>query len=254
MSRGAHLAIALVLVWLPAGSVSAQTAEHDPWEKWNRRIFWFNDRVDVYVLEPAARAWHAVLPDRVERAIGNFFRNLRVPSVAVNDLLQGKPRATGTDLLRFAVNTSVGIAGFFDPASHWGIPEREEDVGQTLGRWGVPPGPYVVLPFVGPSNPRDAVGLVGDWALTIYPFFVDRFVTLGVNTVQVVNRRAELLDEVRNAKKASFDYYAFARNAYIQRRATLVADRPSAVTDEEELYYFEEEDWEEGPSEGANGE
>ncbi|MCC6849529.1 MAG: VacJ family lipoprotein [Deltaproteobacteria bacterium] len=200
-------------------------ADYDPWQRMNRGIFWFNDRCDVYVLEPVAKGWDLVMPERAETSIANFFANLRFPVVMVNNLLQGKPGAAAIDVGRFMVNTSFGIAGLFDPATIWGLTKHDEDFGQTLGVWGVPPGPYLVLPLLGPSNPRDTGGMPVDYVLSITPLVLDSFWWTGAGIVNVVNTRAQYLDEVRNAKEASLDYYVFARNAYYQRRKALVNDQ-----------------------------
>jgi phospholipid-binding lipoprotein MlaA len=214
--------------------------DHDPIEGFNRKIFWFNDKVDTYALEPVARGWAWVAPRRVRTSIKNFFDNLRFPIVTVNDLLQAKPKAAGSDVARFAVNTTVGVLGFFDPAAGWGLVKHNEDFGQTLGVWGVPAGPYVVLPLLGPSDLRDALGLGVDYACSVTPFFVDQFILLGANVVDTVDERSLFIQEVRDAKASSFDYYTFLRNAYVQRRNALVMDsETSGVENEEELYHPE---------------
>jgi phospholipid-binding lipoprotein MlaA len=215
-------------------------AEHDPLENVNRKIFWFNDKVDTYVLVPVATGWDKVLPDRVQHSVSNFFQNLRFPIVAVNDLLQGKPVATAKDVGRFGVNTTVGVLGFFDPASGWGLEKHVEDFGQTLGKWGLPPGPYLVLPLFGPSNFRDATGLGVDYALSVTPFFVDEVYLVGAQAIDTVNERSLVLEQVRNIKESAFDYYVFVRNAYAQRRKALIADQtpePTPGTNEDDLYY-----------------
>jgi phospholipid-binding lipoprotein MlaA len=217
-----------------------EAAEHDPLEGMNRKIFWFNDKVDVYALEPVAKGWDWVAPDPVQHSVSNFFQNLRFPIVAINDLLQWKPKATAVDVGRFGVNTTVGVLGFFDPASHWGLEKHVEDFGQTLGKWGVPPGPYLVLPFLGPSNARDAVGWGADYAFSVTPFFVDELYLFGARLVDTINERSLVLEEVKNIKEASFDYYVFVRNAYAQRRAALIADQSPETKpseNQEELYY-----------------
>ena len=216
-----------------------QSASYDPLEKVNRKIFWFNDKLDAYVLEPVARGWDRITPDPVQTSVSNFFLNARSPVVIINDLLQGKPRASATDVGRFAVNTTVGILGFMDPATKWGLERHNEDFGQTLGVWGILPGPYLMLPVFGPSNPRDTAGLVGDWAFSIWPFFIDQYILLGARVVDTVNARSLLLEEVKNAKEASVDYYTFVRDAYFQRRKALVSD--NAETSNDELYFLEDE-------------
>ena len=220
-----------------AGWAVPSGANHDPIEPVNRAIFWFNDKLDVYVLAPVATGWDTIAPDRVERALANFFQNLRFPIVAVNDLLQGKLVHTASDVGRFGVNTTVGVLGFFDPATHWGLEAHDEDFGQTLGYWGVPPGPYLVLPFFGPSDPRDALGLAADSFSTVYPFFIAIEYSIAASGVNTINTRALNLNTVRQAKQASIDYYAFVRNAYRQRRNVLVTDGAAMSTQEEEDLY-----------------
>lgn len=236
------LGLALVLILCcglhqPAAAAS-DGAEHDPIEGFNRKMFWFNDQVDIYVLEPTARAWRWIAPKRVRTSVNNFFLNLRFPIVTVNDLLQGKVLASAADVGRFGVNTTVGVLGFFDPASGWGLERHDEDFGQTLGRWGVPSGPYLVLPFIGSSNPRDTGGLAVDAALSVSPFFLEWYVTTGAKLFDTLNFRSEIIDEVHDAKQGALDYYIFVRNAYQQRRQALVDDNaePSAQ-DEDNLYH-----------------
>lgn len=218
--------------------------DYDPWEGFNRGVFWFNDTLDVYVLEPAATGWDFVVPDPAQTAVANFFQNLRFPIHFGNNLFQGKVVDAGHDVGRFAVNTTVGVAGFFDPATDIGLRQSEEDFGQTLGWWGLGPGPYVVLPVFGASSARDAVGLAANYPMAVYPLFVDTIYTIGPNVVDAVNTRARFLDEVEQAKDAAVDYYTFVRSAYLQRRAALVEDREtteSTLEDEEDLYFPEDE-------------
>jgi len=225
----------------PAGVPAS--VENDPIESVNRKIFWFNDKLDVYVLEPVAKGWHWVIPDRVETSVTNFFYNLRFPIHTLNDLLQGKFKDAGIDVGRFLVNTTVGVAGFFDPATGWGLPLHWEDFGQTLGWWGVGPGPYLVLPLLGPSDLRDGGGLIVDSAASVTPFFVDTYILLGARAVEIVNTRALYLEEVRKAKESAFDYYVFVRNAYLQRRLGYINDyrEPSGTENLEDLYHPEGE-------------
>ena len=214
----------------------------DPLEGMNRGIFWFNDQVDNYVLEPTARGWDKIAPDRLQKSLSNFFHNLGFPIVAVNGLLQGKFVQSASDVGRFAVNTTVGFLGFFDPASEWGLEQHNEDFGQTLGYWGVPPGPYLVLPFFGPSDPRDTVGLAADSFSIVFASFIPFYYTFGASGVDLVNHRALVLREVRQIKEASFDYYVAVRNAYTQRRAALVSDqKEKSEKEQEELYEMEDQ-------------
>jgi phospholipid-binding lipoprotein MlaA len=230
------------LMGCAAAHPAAPGTKHDPLEGMNRGIFWFNNQVDNYVLEPAARGWDTIAPDRLQKSVANFFQNLRFPIVAVNGLLQGKLVQSASDVGRFAVNTTVGFLGFFDPASDWGLEQHNEDFGQTLGYWGVPPGPYLVLPFFGPSDPRDTVGLVADSFSIVYAYFIPFYYTFGAGAVDVVNSRALVLREVRQLKEASFDYYVAVRNAYTQRRAALVSDqKEKSAKEQDDLYQMEDE-------------
>lgn len=241
-SRCAALLCVFLLGLSLRPAVAAAAAEGDPIEPVNRGIFWFNDKLDVWVLEPVAKGWDFVLPQRVQQSVTNFFDNLRSPVVLVNDVLQAKPRRAAITLTRFALNTVVGIGGLFDAAAPLGLDGHDEDFGQTLGYWGVPPGPYLMLPILGPSNPRDGVGMIADSFAAVYPFFVGVVYTIGPRVVSVVNQRAQVLDEVRDAKEASVDYYVFVRNAYVQHRREQVRDGQGMTEEEEEdLYYFDEE-------------
>ncbi len=204
--------------------VSVSELERDPWEGFNRAMFRFNDAVDTSVLEPTARGWDTVAPDRVQRSVSNFFWNLRFPVFFVNDVLQAKPLHASQDLARFFFNTTVGVLGFFDPAASWGLERRQEDFGQTLAVWGVPPGPYLVLPLLGPSNPRDTIGLAVDSALGVTPWFVDRWILGAARVADVVNERSLVLEEVENLKRTAFDYYSAVRNGWAQRRRDLIRD------------------------------
>jgi len=246
MNVGARLIVAAVLVCVCAGcgarshtvpSDTSPPSDGDPLESFNRKIFWFNDKVDTYVLVPVAKGWDKIMPTRVKGSIGNFFLNLRFPIVAGNDLLQGKLKSTAEDLGRFAVNTTVGVLGFFDPATGWGLEQHYEDFGQTLGYWGLPPGPYLVLPFLGPSSPRDTVGFIGDSFSRVYPFFIDFIYVVAGDALNIVNGRAVSLKEVEQIKEASLDYYVAVRNAWVQHRDQLVHDRGGmSEQQKQELY------------------
>lgn len=215
----------------------------DPFERVNRSVYRFNDTLDRNVARPVAQAYVKVTPRPVRSSVGNFFRNLNSPTVMVNSLLQGKPVSFFAETLRLVVNTTIGIGGLFDPATRLGIPAGDEDFGQTLGTWGVPPGPYLVLPVLGPSTTRDTVGLVGDQFTDPKYYLLDDFwVGVGVTVVGLVDTRAGLLgtDEVL---QRSFDPYVFMRNAYLQRREFQVSDgRGQGAGDDFELFEFDEEE------------
>jgi phospholipid-binding lipoprotein MlaA len=220
----------------------APQRDFDPWESVNRKVFWFNDHLDIYVIEPAAKAWDFVLPKRVQTSVSNFFANVRFPVHVANNLLQGKIQGAATEVGRFAVNTTAGVAGFFDPATSLGMPPHPEDFGQTLGVWGLCPGPYLVLPILGPSTVRDGGGILVDYPISITPFFLNWYEPFAARSVELVNFRASVLDAVREAKEASLDYYSFVRNAYLQRRASAVADQaPMSEENAQDLYHPQED-------------
>jgi len=226
---------------LMAATARAVEPVYDPIEPVNRAIFRFNDKVDEYALEPVARGWHWLMPDRVELCVSNFFGNLHYPTVGVNNLLQGKFTEAGSDVARFLVNTTVGVVGLFDPATEWGLEAHNEDFGQTLGVWGVPPGPYLVAPLWGPSNLRDGTGTLVDSFATVYPWFIPWYYTSGAQVIRIVNSRAQLLSEVEQIREASFDLYAAARDGYAQRRKALIQDGGEMSEEEQdELYNIEE--------------
>ena len=244
-SRATFLAIVLAVLGLlcvPAGAAEDDRLDGDPIERFNRSMFWFNDHVDTYVLVPVATAWDKVIPSGVQRSLTNFFDNLRFPIVVTNNLLQGKFKNAASDVGRFLVNTTAGAAGFFDLATEAGLVAHNEDFGQTLGYWGVPPGPYLVLPLLGPSNVRDGAGLVPDGFMAVYPWFVGFVYNVSARAVDVVNTRSRYLKQVEEAKAASIDYYTAVRNAYIQRRKSLVNDGAATTKEEsEDLYTIDRE-------------
>lgn len=229
--------LSLAVVVAPAATWAD---DNDPIESVNRGVFWFNDKMDVYLLEPVARGWDYVAPERLQQCVSNFFDNVRFPVVAINNALQGKFVPAASDVGRFVVNTTAGLAGFFDPASDLGLERHQEDFGQTLGVWGVPPGPYLMVPVMGPFTLRDGVGYFVDIPLAVYPLFSTWIYTLGPRILDTVNWRAQSLETVARAKEASLDYYAFVRNAYLQRREALIHDREEVPQEHEDDLYFEE--------------
>ncbi len=211
----------------------------DPWERMNRGTFRFNEGADRWVIEPLAKGVDFVMPDPVERSIHKFFDNSMIPIHFLNGLLQFKPLAAFEDLARFVVNTTIGVAGFFDPASYFGLEEHQEDFGQTLGVWGVPPGPYLVLPLMGPSNPRDTVGLIADSAALVYPYFVPFYVSASIGVGRQLNRRSLALDEIAAQREEALDYYVAVRNAYTSYRENQLRDREEDGPDDDDLYYLD---------------
>lgn len=219
MKRG----LAPLMLALAAGAVQAQAA--DPLEGWNRPVQKFNDGVDNAVLKPVAEAYVKVLPSFVRTGVGNFFGNLGDAWSAVNHLLQGKPEGALNMTLRLAVNTTFGLGGVLDVAGEAGLERRSEDLGQTLGVWGVPSGPYLVLPLLGPSSLRDAAGTVVGLADATSPKYTDDTARHNAGRVlSLVNTRAELLGATRLLDDIALDRYTFVRDAYLARRHNLVYD------------------------------
>jgi phospholipid-binding lipoprotein MlaA len=229
---GAALAAALLLggcATLPPGS---RPDPRDRFERANRSVYAFNRAVDHAVLRPVARAYVKVTPQPVRRCVANFLSNIDYPITIVNDALQGKVHDSLSDIGRFGINTVVGVGGLFDPATHWGFEKHDEDFGQTLGKWGVQSGPYLMLPIFGPSTVRDAPAKVVDHYSTPRAYLLNTYADLGVSVVGAVDKRAGLLDTDALIDSA-YDPYAFLRNAWLQRRQYQVRD--GKVPPDEEL-------------------
>lgn len=205
-----------------SSEVRPRGADWDPWEPFNRTMFDFNEDLDQYVLRPVAVGWDFVLPRLVQRSVDNLFDNLKFPARFVNNLLQGEIDPAAVNLCRFVVNSTAGIGGLIDWASDMGLPKHAADFGMTLGRWGSPPGPYIVWPVFGSSNPRDTVGLLADSYLDVASLFGDIYILGAARVVQTVNTRSLLLDEVDSARDASLDFYIAVRTAYFERRQRLI--------------------------------
>jgi phospholipid-binding lipoprotein MlaA len=219
----------------PAARADDPNAPWDPWQGLNRKLFWFNDQLDHYALTPAAKGLTYVAPKAVRRSISRFFDNSQLPVVFVNDLLQGKPKAAAVDVGRFLTNTTIGLGGLLDPASVWGLEDHDEDFGQTFAVWGIPAGPYLVVPFWGPTTVRDGTGSLVDNAWVW--FTPGYYVTIG-RVVWAVNDRSLVLREIDEARKASLDFYVAVRDAYGQRRRRLINDSTETrVEDETDLYF-----------------
>lgn len=202
----------------------AQVEEtNDPFEPTNRYIFEVNIFLDEFMLKPAAAWYDAALPQPAQDGVQRFLANLRMPWTAVNDFFQGRPERSYAALMRFLINSTVGILGVFDVASGWGFPAHEEDAGQTFAVMGVPEGPYLMLPIFGPSNPRDAFGTVVDYLAdpvnVVANNNTDRdwvpTVRGGATAVDNRNRNKEVIEDLR---KRSTDFYATVRSVYRQRR------------------------------------
>lgn len=224
---------AVVITMLLASCASTpHTDPQDPWEDWNRGVQRFNDGVDDYVMKPVARGYRWLTPDFVDLAVTNFFSNIADIRVAINDVLQGKFAQGAEDGARFLVNTTAGLAGFIDVASEIELPKHKEDFDQTLGVWGVPAGPYLVLPLLGPSSPRGVFGLIGDTAMNpisytgayLNPAMTARAVAGGLGAVNAADLRADNLETEKIASEAALDRYAFFRGAYLSQRNYLIHD------------------------------
>ena len=202
-----------------------QDTSHDPLEGFNRAMYTFNDKFDRYLLKPVAKGYRAITPKPVSKSISNFFGNLHAPGIMLNNLLQGKPGQAASDLGRFLVNSTVGIAGLFDVATKWGMQKHNEDFGQTLAVWGVGDGPYLVLPFFGPSNLRDGPSLIVDWE-TYPPNHMEEHSTSDkLYVVEVIDKRAQLLDASDILEQAAGrDPYVFVREASRQSRRNQIYD------------------------------
>lgn len=190
---------------------------YDPWEPFNRRMHRFNNAVDRTVALPLARAYVRVVPRPVRLGVSNFFSNLGQPVSAVNALLQGKPKQAGQSLGRFVINTTLGIGGIFDPATDASIPNRSEDFGQTLGLWGWESSRYLELPLFGPRTVRDVFGLAGDAPLSPTRQIDDDAVRVGLQGLQLVDIRTQLM-AVDRMRQGAADEYALVRDAWLQRR------------------------------------
>lgn len=213
----------------------------DPYESFNRDMHSFNLKVDDYVMKPVAKGYQWVTPDVVDRGISNFFSNLQGVRLTFNDLLQAKFGQAGFDFLHFVVNSTVGIGGLFDVASELEIPRGDEDFAQTLGFWGVPSGPFLVLPFIGPSSPRALGGNVGDAPLNPLSYLGYAPVSIGLKAIDITDTRADLL-QLDNVIEEMKDY-SLMRDAYLQRQAYLVSD--GEITDDEfddEEFYDESDE------------
>jgi len=217
-------AFAISLLLGLAAPVQAQSESSvDPFESFNRAVFQFNDTIDRAVLKPVAQFYADVVPETPRLLFRNFVSNLLEPWNAVNNLLQGKPLAAASDVGRFLMNTLITL-GLGDPASEAGLERSNEDLGQTLGVWGFGPGPYLVLPILGPSSVRDGVGRVADIGFDPSRRIADNEEFAVFTVARLVEQRATLLPMERMVEGAALDRYSFIRNAYLQRRLNLVYD------------------------------
>ncbi|MBT8607646.1 VacJ family lipoprotein [Polynucleobacter paneuropaeus] len=201
---------------IPAG---VPPSPDDPWEPFNRSVFEFNEGLDKYVLKPVVSGYRFVLPEFIREGIYNFFSNYNDIYTALNNLLQGKPDYAFNDLMRVVVNTTMGLGGLIDLATPGGLEKHKEDFGQTFGVWGIPSGPYVVLPFFGPSSVRDTFGTVADLETDyLFKYIPDVGLRNSLTGLRVVNARNTYYEAGDLLDGAAIDKYSFLRDAYIQRR------------------------------------
>jgi phospholipid-binding lipoprotein MlaA len=218
--------------------------EYDPWESLNGKVFEFNRQLDRFVLKPVAKGYNFVTPDWVQVGVSNIFSNLRFAPRFLNNIFQGKVKGAGIEAGRFLVNSTLGGAGLIDVATDMNLTTPEEDLGQTLGRYGVGPGPYLVIPLLPPFTVRDFVGYVGDVFLNPINWLVapiievknvpsvishpnrttSSFVQIGARGGEIVNERSRNLEKFQGVEEATLDLYTAVRNAYLQKRAKAVKE------------------------------
>ena len=199
--------------------------EYDPWERFNESMFEFNRRLDRYALKPVAKAYNVIMPEPFQVLFANGFDNISFVPRAVNSLLQGKWGGAGREVSRFLINSTAGIGGLFDAAKYWGIEKSREDFGQTLGVWGVSPGPYLILPFMEPLTVRDGIGKAVDGVMDplsyILPFL---WVRLGMKIGETVNDRSLNLELFQGFEESVIDMYSAVRHGYLRRREQLIKE------------------------------
>jgi len=217
---------------------------NDPVEKANRYIFKFNQGVDNVVLKPITGIYR-IFPKIIRNSVHNFFHNLKTPVILANDILQGEPVRAGNTLTRFVINTTIGIGGVRDQASSWGIAPHSEDFGQTLAVWGFGEGPYLMLPILGPSNPRDAIGKVVDYFVDPITWWArnndEDWIPITRTVMNTIDTRDRLWDVIEDLEKSSIDYYAAVRSLYRQQRNREIANgqRPKEKKSSDLSGYFD---------------
>ncbi|MDB5374180.1 MAG: Phospholipid-binding lipoprotein MlaA [Belnapia sp.] len=240
---GRRLAAPLLVLALLAGCATRPPASdpealaeyqqtNDPGEPANRQLYAVHQGIDKYLLRPVAVGYRAVVPEPIRIGVRNVLGNLRTPVILANDMLQGEPRRAGDTLGRFVINTTLGIGGIFDVAGkHFGVPGHTEDYGQTLAVWGVGEGPYIFVPVIGPSNPRDLVGfglgILADPLTWFGQGVVVDALTYSRTGATVVDTREALIAPLDDLERSSIDSYATLRSVYRQRRAAEIRNDPT---------------------------
>ena len=227
LNSPASLLAVLLAAALLTGCAGTQTVDGevnpDPYEDTNRSFYAFNDALDRNIMIPVAENYVKVTPEPVRDGITNFFDNLEYLNVILHSFLQGKLGQGFSDLTRFVVNSTIGLAGFFDVATDMGLEEHDEDLGQTLAVWGVDPGAYLYIPFLGPYTARNRPDLASSYFTNPFSYISTLFL-LPVSALNLINDRANLLDASEFVDEASIDPYSFIREAYLQQRRYLIHD------------------------------
>jgi len=224
-TRLAALGFAAACAIAPSAAQAQDAQVHDPWEGFNRKMFALNDTLDHAIFAPVARGYRAITPRPVRHGVVNFLNNLRSPVVFINDVLQGDARQAGTTVARFGINSTVGLLGVLDPATNMGLARRDEDFGQTLGRWGAHPGPYLFLPVIGPTSVRDGLGSIVDLAvdpINWADYDGRTAVVIGRGALNAVSTREGLLDANDQMRRTSLDPYVSVRSGYSLLRESAV--------------------------------
>jgi phospholipid-binding lipoprotein MlaA len=225
-------ALGLLLSLTGCASLDAEFSDtRDPYEDINRHIYAFNETLDHYMLRPLSQGYQQITPTPVNQSITHFFNNLNSLTTLLNSLLQHKPQAAGHTAVRFALNSTVGLAGLLDVATPLGWPQHQEDFAQTLGTWGMQSGPYLVLPVFGPSSIRDLAGILADWWTEPLNALPNNTPKYALRSLSLIDQRADLLPLSRVLDQA-LDPYSFVRDAYLQRQATAIRDGASQTPDD----------------------
>lgn len=228
-------ALALISACTTAPTIESSTDAYDPLEPTNRKIYAFNEGMDRYLVKPVATGYANVTPDIMQTGITNFFNNIGYLNVIVNSSLQGKLDQSLSDIFRFLFNSTLGIAGLFDVATPMGLQAHNEDLGQTFAVWGSGQGAYLTIPLLGPNTVRDAPDLVTSWLLDPLAYLASS-VSLPAAILNLINRRANLLETKEMFDEAALDPYSFLREAYLQQRNYLIYDGSPPVESTEDIF------------------
>jgi phospholipid-binding lipoprotein MlaA len=207
-----------------SGTDEGASGDYDPWEPFNERTFAFNYELDRHIVKPVAKAWNKVVPAPLQRLLKNALHNVSTPKRFANSLLQGKVTNAARELGRLFINSSVGLAGILDIAAENGLESRDTDFGQTLGVWGIGPGPYLVVPFMPPMTVRDGIGLGIDSLMNPLSLVAPGAAEIGMTMGKTVNERAENLQTFEDVEESVLDLYSAVRNGYLQRRQKAIKE------------------------------